>query len=98
MSDQSIVVMAIFKAKKGKEAALEKELAALLEPSRKEKGCLLYNLHRYSDSPESFVFYEQWEDKEALAQHEKSEHLKNCVQHIKGLLSGHPTVRLLELL
>ena len=98
MSKEAIIVTALFKAKKGKEDALKKELMTLIEPTRNEKGCIQYNLHQFFDDPESFIFYEHWENEETLAKHKESEHLKKCVHNIKNLIAEHPQVRFLELL
>ena len=38
----------------------EEVLLALVEPTRKESGCLCYNLHRAKADKVQFMFYEQW--------------------------------------
>lgn len=57
-------VMAIVKAKKGKELELENELKKVVEPSRNEKTCLEYKLHKDLNNPEKFILYENWTSKE----------------------------------
>ena len=62
-------------AKSGKEEELRKELLALVEPTRKEEGCVQYDLHVSTDTPGRFVFYENWTSAATLERHSKSAHL-----------------------
>jgi len=66
----------VMEAKRGKEKELTDLLTSLLEPSRKEKGCLFYKLHTDMDYPRRVVFYEGWESKEAHSLHDRTEHVK----------------------
>jgi quinol monooxygenase YgiN len=58
MSELFIVVG--LKAKAGKENELRRDLAALVEPSRKEDGNIRYDLFEDQDEPGRFVFVEAW--------------------------------------
>ena len=49
-----ITVIATLEAKEGKEEALEKALSQIIEPTRKEGGCINYDLHRTLDNPKVF--------------------------------------------
>jgi quinol monooxygenase YgiN len=62
-------------AQPGKEEELKKHLLALVAPTRKEAGCLLYELHQDHSAPGHFVFFENWESKEALERHIKTPHM-----------------------
>ena len=55
---------------------MKEALLALVEPTRKEPGCLCYNLHQSKADPTQFMFYEQWASKEALDAHGKTPHMK----------------------
>jgi quinol monooxygenase YgiN len=44
--------------------------------TRKEKGCILYDLHESTTDPARFVFVEQWETMEDLMAHGGNEHMK----------------------
>ncbi len=61
-------------------------LHEVIEPSRQEIGCLQYELHRDIDHPETFVFYERWASKEALSQHNDTEHFVNFARRLEGKL------------
>lgn len=45
MPKEGIILVAMVKAKSGQEEAVKAVLESLVEPTRKEPGCLCYNLH-----------------------------------------------------
>ena len=51
-----VTVIAFHRAKPGKEDALRQALLALCGPTRKEQGCLNYDLHVSADDPGLLVF------------------------------------------
>ncbi|SRR6266487_4270483 len=62
-----------------KEGELEAVLTALrrlVEASRQEPGCLMYQAHRDPDNPNVVFLYEQYEDEAAYEAHAESEHFK----------------------
>ncbi|WP_244813682.1 putative quinol monooxygenase [Caballeronia sp. Lep1P3] len=73
---QEVAVVAIFVAKPGKEEELRKVLEANVEPTRKERGALQYDLHRDIKEPRRFIFVERWESEAALAEHGQSAHIQ----------------------
>jgi quinol monooxygenase YgiN len=64
-----VTLIAKLTAKPEKTADLEKVLRSFVDPTRSEKGCLEYHLHRSVDQSNVFVFYEVWQDKETLDVH-----------------------------
>jgi len=61
------------------EGELDAVLAALrplVEASREEPGCLLYQAHRSPDDPNVIFLYEQYADQAAYQAHADSEHFK----------------------
>jgi quinol monooxygenase YgiN len=67
MSELFIVVA--LRAKQGKEDELRRDLIAVVEPSRKEKGNLGYDLFVDQSDPGRFVFVEHWASREARDKH-----------------------------
>ena len=59
-------------------------LHQLVEPTRKEPGCLAYNLHQSKADKTQFMFYEQWASKEALDAHGKMPYMKALGGKLKG--------------
>ncbi|MCP4572871.1 MAG: antibiotic biosynthesis monooxygenase [bacterium] len=87
-------IVARIQAKDGCEAAVATELHKLLEPSRRDKGCIDYDMHAGLESPGLFVFYENWESKGHWEAHMESAHLKEWQETAIGLVED---VELMEL-
>ncbi len=83
MPKDGVILVASVKAKAGQEDAIKEVLLALVEPTRKESGCLCYNLHQAKDDKSQFMFYEQWASKEALDAHGKTPHLTSLGEKLK---------------
>src|SRR6476646_2136240 len=49
LSKHGVTLIVLMRARTGHEPFLEAELRALVAPTRKEDGCLQYDLHRASD-------------------------------------------------
>ena len=63
-------------AKDGQEEAVYEAIRKLIEPSRAEPGCRLYQANRSLDDPRVFLLYEIYADEAAYAAHGESEHFK----------------------
>jgi len=50
----------------GHEPFWRRKLRALVAPTRKEDGCLQYDLHRASDGTRAFLMHEVWESRETI--------------------------------
>lgn len=82
----AVTVIAIATAKEGKGAELKAELTKLVEPSRKDEGCISYVLHESDETAGEFMFYEKWESKECLEKHIGQEPLQNFIKISEDLL------------
>jgi quinol monooxygenase YgiN len=69
MNHSTLTVVAMLKAKPGKDATLKQALLALIAPTRKEPGCVNYDLHQSADDPMCFLFHENWTSKQHLDDH-----------------------------
>jgi quinol monooxygenase YgiN len=70
-----IYVVATLTIKPGSLEALRGPAAACMAETRKEKGCISYELFASLDDPQKLVFIEQWETREDLTAHSKQPHL-----------------------
>jgi len=52
-----------------------------------DPGAILYELHRSTDDPDTFIFYEQYEGREAFDYHLSTEHFKKLAAWIDPLMS-----------
>ncbi|MBN2131589.1 MAG: antibiotic biosynthesis monooxygenase [Sedimentisphaerales bacterium] len=87
MSEQTVTVIARFKAKEGKVEELESVLMDLIAPTREEPGCVSYVLHHAQDDPRSFLFVENWASQMALDEHLEKPYLKALVARADELLA-----------
>ena len=83
-----VVLIVALRARPGREAELEKELRALVAPTRAERGCLAYDLHASSGQPGLFLQREIWR---SLAHHQKhweTPHMKRWNEGKRTLLAS----------
>lgn len=52
-----------------------------------DPGAILYELHRSADDPDTFIFYEQYESKEAFDYHLSTDHFKTLAGRIDPLMA-----------
>lgn len=71
-----IYVVATLTTTPGGADALRAPAAACIAETRKEDGCISYELFQSLDDPDKLVFVEKWETREALTAHSKQPHLK----------------------
>jgi quinol monooxygenase YgiN len=92
MPTELLTVVAEMSAKPGQEDALRSVLLGLVAPTKKEDGCVQYDLHVSTDEPGRFVFYENWTSREALDRHLATPHLKAFVARADELLAQPPRI------
>ncbi len=85
MTDK-ITVIAHIEAKPEHLDAVKAELLKLLDPTRKEAGCLQYDLHQDNENKNLFIFVENWESHALLQQHLASEHIAAYLKSTEGLV------------
>lgn len=96
MNEKTVTVVATFQARPGKETELRAALMGLLAPTRKEAGCLNYDLHQAPDDPTKFLFHENWTSKADLDAHLQSPQIKALVQRMDALCEGFPEIKTWE--
>ena len=70
----AVTLIVLLRAREGQEVLLEAELRALISPTRKEEGCITYELHRCADAIGAFLLHEVWESRDAHTAHTKTAH------------------------
>jgi quinol monooxygenase YgiN len=84
MSIRVVASQKIQDAKRDEFLALCREM---VEATRKEDGCIAYDLCESADEPGAVAFIEAWESKDTLDAHMQSEHFKRIIPQI-GKLSA----------
>jgi quinol monooxygenase YgiN len=73
---EKVTVVARIQAQAGKEDEVRQELLRLVTETRKEQGCLNYDLHQLPGDSAQFLFYENWTSQAHLDAHAKSPHIQ----------------------
>jgi quinol monooxygenase YgiN len=82
-------VVAKLRARPGREKELETLLKRQVAAVRtNEPDCLAYRLHRLSQDPTVFLFYEQYRSEAAFEAHRKAQHLAAFQGERKDLVAG----------
>jgi len=89
---KTVTVVATFEARPGKETELRNALIGLVAPTRKEAGCLNYDLHVSSEHPGRFLFHENWSSKADLDTHLQSQHIQALLPRVDELCSTPPAI------
>ena len=75
-----MVVLAVtWMARVGREQEVATIFSKLTEESRKEPGCLVYQVHKHKTEPRRFFIYEQYTDQAALDTNRASPHFVQYV-------------------
>ena len=93
MSKAVLGVVARIKAKAESVDVVREGLTSLLESTRAEPGCILYELMQNEADPTDFTFYEEWTNAAALEAHAQSEHLRSTFAKLDGHLEAPADVR-----
>src|SRR3954469_13319925 len=94
MNSTNLTVIAQAKAKPGKEADLRKELLSLVAPSRKDAGCLNYDMHEAAEEPGTFLFHENWASKALWDAHMQKPDLQATLARLGQLVAEPPQITL----
>jgi quinol monooxygenase YgiN len=70
-----IYVIAALRARTDKLAELLNAARTVIAATRKEDGCVFYDLHQSITDPDQVVFVERWTSREALAKHFEAPHM-----------------------
>lgn len=96
--DETVTVVAYLTPRVGREADTEQLLLSLVEPTRREPGCIDYVLHRTDEQPCVFMFYENWRSREDLDRHLAMPHLEPLFERKDELLAKAIDVSVLTML
>jgi len=84
----AVTLIVILRPREGQEILLEAELRALIGPTRKEEGCISYELHRALDPPGGFLLHEVWASRAAHTEHMHTPHFLRWNAGKDALLSS----------
>lgn len=99
MPSEPVTIIARIVPRAGKTARLRDVLVAMVAPTNREAGCVVYNLHEHpgKDGP-TFSFYEVWLSQAALDEHMKTPHVQGLIDRLEELVEGEIDMERLQLL
>ena len=96
--DTRIYMFAKFHAKSGKEEQLRLRLLEMVVHTRKEEGCVFYNLHLDREQSDVFYFMECWKDQAALDFHMNTSYVQAILKDSVELTEGGIEISYMNLL
>jgi len=93
MAENILRVVARVKARPNKVNELLSVLSSLVEPTRKEPGCLSYELMQNNEDPTDFTLIEEWQSNTALESHFATKHFKDALVKLPNLVASEPDIR-----
>src|SRR5262245_49556757 len=81
-------LVVIMRPREGQDIFLEAELRALIGPTRKEDGCMRYDLYRLTEGPAAYLLYEIWESRNHHTAHTKTDHFTRWNARKDSLLAS----------
>ncbi len=87
MANQQLTIIARILAIEEKRELVKKELLKLIEVTRAEEGCINYDLHQDNENPNSFLFYENWANRDLWQKHKNNTHLADYLKATEGALA-----------
>jgi quinol monooxygenase YgiN len=93
MPANPVRVVARIKAKPDKIVEVRQLLWSLIEPTRKEPGCVSYDLLQNREDPTDFTFIEEFESDAAFASHAASDHIKAIGPKLQPVVVEAPDIR-----
>lgn len=92
-----ITIVAKGLIKQGKTEEFKILAERLINESRKETGCISYNLYEDSNNCNILTFIEEWENSEAIMAHNSSEHFTSIVPKFGELRETQTEINLYKL-
>ncbi|ARO86971.1 antibiotic biosynthesis monooxygenase [Nitrosospira lacus] len=93
MANTTVRVLARITARPDKIEELTPILRGLVGETRKESGCISYQLLQNRADPGDFTFVEEWESDSAIDSHFITAHLQNAFSEAASLLMKEPDIR-----
>jgi quinol monooxygenase YgiN len=85
---QPFALFVTIKAKPGKEKDLAAAFAPCVAATKKEAGCLAYELNQDPDDPTTYVMFEKFKNVAALETHLKLPHTAQLFKALETLMDG----------
>jgi quinol monooxygenase YgiN len=92
----TVTVVATFAAREGREQDVRELLTWMVAHTRKEPGCVRYDLYGERGDARTFVLVESYQDADALEAHRATDHYVDYRRRIPDMLEEPIAVTVLE--
>ena len=82
--DETLTIVATVTVKLEFKENVLKSIKTVVDATRKEPGCVFYDVFEDVSNPTKFVFIETWKSQAAIDSHVKSAHFNNFVKAVEG--------------
>ncbi len=82
-----------FQVAAGKEKDLEAACASCIAATKKEPGCIAYELNLDTDHPDTYVMFEKFKSVAALEAHIKEKHTDTLLKSLGTMIKGEPKIK-----
>ena len=93
-----ITIVAKKTIKQGKTREFKDLVEKLISESRKEVGCVAYNLYEDINNSNILTFIEEWKSEEDIKLHNSAEHFTSIVPKLAELQEGKTEVNLYKMI
>ncbi len=97
MSKERLRAIAHLDARPEKTEELRALLTSLLEPTRRERGCVRFELQQNRDVPTEFAIVSEWRGEEAVQHHIATPYAKHALSRLPELLTSSLDLRFYRL-
>lgn len=98
MSDEKIVLIARLKVKADKIEQARSAALAIVEPSRKEAGCINYDIHQSIEDETVFFWHETWAYKAAIDEHFATPFFQDFFKIVEEVAAEPPQINLTRMI
>ncbi|MEL7242391.1 MAG: putative quinol monooxygenase [Cyanobacteria bacterium J06573_2] len=95
--DVPIVLAGRYKIKPEKRERFLELATAGIEPTRKESGNISYSFYEDASVPNSFIYFEEWHSRAALAEHLQQPYITPLLTEFSELVDGDVDVRVYDI-
>ena len=93
--NRPFAILVTFKVKAGNEAAFEAAFRPALAATRKEPGCVSYELNRDTEQTGNYVMYEQFRSVAAIDEHIRAPYTQTLLKTVVPMCEGDPQIKVL---
>jgi quinol monooxygenase YgiN len=97
MAQENVHAVAHLHAHPDKTEELNSLLKSLLEPTRKESGCIQFKLLQNRDAPAEFAVVSEWLNEQAVQEHVRTSYSQRAMSRLPELLAGPMDLRFYSL-